>query len=150
MVTLDEFGAPAEVWICAVCGTVLDFDTRPKAWKHPSWMVKEDHVAVPVRQEDAPAQLQGHCDFCFEPQPKWELPVRSFETPAPGFGSAGAWAACEHCAHLIRMRNWQELTAHSIKSWEGRHGPMMDLMKGEIRRLYRMVRDHQAGELTRL
>lgn len=144
----DEIGAPTEIWVCGVCGTVLDYWATTDGWAHPGWMVDEDHVAVPVREGQV--ITVGHCDFCFAEKPVAALHVRSFQTAAPGFGSAGDWAACEHCARLIRQRQWQELTAHSIKSWEGRHGPMMPEMKGQIRGLYRMVREHSDGDLQPL
>lgn len=139
----DEIGAPVEAYVCAVCGTVLDWVVG-SGWAHPSWM-DEDHLAVPV--QEGQVETQGHCDFCFLPKPKYQIAVGSFQTEAPGFGSAGNWACCGDCARLIETNQWSRLTARGITSWEGRHGPMDPLMAQMLGRLYRQVRQHMRGGL---
>jgi hypothetical protein len=63
---------------------------------------------------------RGQCDFCSQPDPVWVYPTQDFDmtaAPAPfnvGWGSRGAWAACEPCSALIEQDAWDALAKRSV------------------------------------
>jgi len=53
--------------------------------------------------------IGGKCDFCSAAHPTWVYPARSFEIADHGWGSDGAWAACEDCSLLIEKEDYKQL-----------------------------------------
>jgi hypothetical protein len=62
----------------------------------------------------------GQCDFCSQPAPVWVYPTADFDmtgAPSPfnaGWGSVGAWAACDPCSALIEQGSWAALAKRSV------------------------------------
>lgn len=108
-----------------------------------------DHPAVPV--EDTEVVVRDRCDFCFVDGTEWVIPARSFETPVPGSGSEGDWAACDDCATCILRNDWNGLLRRVLASWEERHGqPMDEPVVQALRVMYRQLRKNITGPPRRI
>lgn len=53
--------------------------------------------------------MSGICDFCSRPDPDWIYSAYDFEMRPAGWGSAGAWAACNECSALIEQDDHEAL-----------------------------------------
>ena len=60
------------------------------------------------------------CDFCSSPRPRWSYPCPDFEVQ--GYGSEGAWAACEPCAVLVEADDREGLALRSAETYVEVHG----------------------------
>lgn len=134
--------------ICAVCARVLDkfndaktgevewrhpFDVRLKGEDHPVWPVPASQIAIETK-----------CDFCFEENPQWIQPARSFGIAAlniiPGLvekegehGSHGDWAACDTCADFLNRGDWRGLRRRALNAYMARNWEADGMPKGESR-----------------
>jgi hypothetical protein len=131
--------------ICAVCARVLDkfndnkngviewrhpFDVRLKGEDHPVWPVPASQVSIETK-----------CDFCFEPDPQWIQPARSFAIAAlnalPNLpdehGSHSDWAACDTCADFLNRGDWRGLRRRAFNAYKERNlAPELGAMPDEF------------------
>lgn len=149
---------PHLLYVCAVCGRVLerrtDLDTGEHIeWLHPFPMrmgaigESEDHMPVPVPFDELP-HPDTRCDFCYEINPQWTLPARSFTHTTPSFeahGSAGDWAACDACADLLNRGMWSVLIRRAVKAYTERTGDPMEIAEMVIKVTYRNLRKNITG-----
>lgn len=151
--------------VCAVCARVLseltDRVTGQKTWIHPLDMElggEEDHPPVPVMPNEI--TTDARCDFCFQPDPQWVLPVNDFpydNLTALGllasYGSAGSWAACDTCADFLNRGLWPNLTRRAMAAFRERHGTgekdIDDFVDDQLRSMYRQLRKNVAGPVRR-
>lgn len=146
----------SEERVCGVCGRVLDFWTLDQEWKHSiasTDPTEFDHPPVPVTREQAGLQQRPRCDFCFEDDPTWVVPARSFSM-FPG-ESVGDWAACEECARCISTNQWNRLRLRAQDGWARRHperatAEVMSVVEGGISRMYRTLRRNITGAPRRI
>lgn len=131
---------------CAFCGRVLDY-WEGKGWEHSLTQLDVDHPAVPAPVDQV--QALQRCDFCYKDGPEWEIPARSFRANDIS-QSAGSWSACEDCASLIRLNQWNALVRRVVASWESRYGPAPDGLEAGMKRLYRKLRENMTGSPRRM
>lgn len=128
---------------CAVCGHVLDY-VVDVGWRHNSGDKSlYDHPAVPVPADEI--SVVSMCDFCYEPDPRWILPVKSFVNVKANAGSGGNWAACDGCVRLINRNEWSALMRRVKVAWQKRHGTMLPPVEQHISKMYRAVRKNMTG-----
>ena len=99
-----------ELRSCAICGRVLDHysENSGGGWFHTEMDADEtDHIAVPVGVNEI--RTTYRCDFCLvDISEPWVVPARTFSI-TPASRSEGDWAACETCAGLILINDWNGL-----------------------------------------
>lgn len=145
--------------LCVVCGRVLDWwaeNAEPEAageWRHSLASrdpAELDHLPVPVPVEEAPAQLRGRCDFCYQDDPEWVVPARSFQM-LPESGFVTDWAACGVCVVYVQRGEWNALLRRAVASWQEQHGePMVVDAQVMLRRMYRQLRKNITGAPRRM
>lgn len=74
------------------------------------------------------------CDFCSEPDVRWELPCRDFihvAQPSPEArligGMRGSWAACQECYTLAVNGDREGLARRSAQTMIDKHGARIPL-----------------------
>jgi hypothetical protein len=93
-------------------------------------------------------QASGKCDFCSAPDPEWIYPTRDFNMAAMGWGSVGAWAACDACSALIEARDYRELRERGMAasgSAEGLPDDLVELLKDAVDKLHAKFRRERKG-----
>lgn len=130
-----------EVRACGVCGRLLEHK-RGKGWLHI--YNPDDHVVVPVLPTEI--NVTYVCDFCFAPNPQWDLPARDFTDPITNARSMGeGWACCGECARLIERGDWGQLHKRVRVSYIRRHGRMTENQWQYMQRLYALLRKNITG-----
>jgi hypothetical protein len=153
--------------ICAVCARVLDkFNDNTNGevqWRHPYdiRLKGEDHAVWPVPASQI--QIETKCDFCFEPDPNWIQPARSFSIAAlnalPNLpeehGSHSDWAACDTCADFLNRGDWRGLRRRAFTAYKERNlAPELGAMPDEfldtmLNAFYRQLRSNLTGPVRR-
>lgn len=143
--------------VCAVCGRPAEHYSD-HGWLHLADTITgtADHPVVPV--EPGEVHLAAVCDFCYEPEPGFCLPVRDFlfggmvaTTDMPDGNKArneslGNWAACGVCAKLIERNDWNGLIRRVLASYAERRGyEPSAALRDELRRQYRALRKNIIG-----
>lgn len=90
--------------------------------------------------EDEATNKPPICDFCSEPNPRWQYPASDFIMHVPGpddYGSEGAWAACDACHDLIEAGDGDGLAKRSADKF-ARNTPGMprSFLLSRIRELH--------------
>ena len=138
---LDQPSAPPQLWMCQVCGRVLDghADDEGSSLQHtPFDAATADHEAVPVLADEA---LKGRCDFCHADFPRWTVPARDF-TIIAGHEYVGAWAACDECVELVKAGAWDSVVERAAEAMSAVNGrkqsaqelrPLVSLLYSQLR-----------------
>jgi hypothetical protein len=136
----------SEDWpACAVCGRILDRVTGPAGVRYQHTDDDVDHLPVPVASSELP-HVDLRCDFCFDPDPGWAMPVRDFRMEVlPGHGSLGEWLACDPCSAAIVRGDWPGLLRRTVASMTERHGPVPAEVVDGLRGLHRQLRRNALG-----
>ena len=127
---------------CAVCGLILHRRTETTCGRTTeTWLHYEDadHLTVPVLAADIRANFR--CDFCMADHARWTLPVERYEV-APGNMNDGDWAACDACAALLRISNWDMLTTRAHRIFRESHP---GTPRQAFQWMYRQLRGHVTG-----
>lgn len=129
MVSFDDMVANAPIpHHCRTCSAglnlviIVDAGTNVhKNWRH---VFPADHPPDPVPDVEMPGtELEGVCDFCSAPNPRWGYKADNFASPAGfdvpsgtefAYGSAGGWAACDTCADLIDADDFDALLRRAL------------------------------------
>jgi hypothetical protein len=72
-------------------------------------------MTIDIEMHAAPGEEK--CDFCSSREVAWSYPAADFDFPMAGWGSIGAWAACDLCSTLIEAGDWTGLLDRSIESY---------------------------------
>lgn len=104
---LDDLTELERLTICGVCLHPLDYRSEPDltvTWSHPIVFGPQDHDPFPVTAGD-PGRIDGVCDWCSSPEPRWIVPVKSHPIGVKPDGSIhfsdGSWATCDPCLPLV-------------------------------------------------
>lgn len=142
----DAPSAPPQLWMCQVCGRVLDghADEEGSSLQHTQFdAATADHEPVPVLATD---EVKGRCDFCHADGPRWRIPANDFVV-IPGHEYIGDWAACDECVALVKADNWTlvvERAAEAMSAVNGRKHSAQELLP-LVAMLYSQLRQNITG-----
>jgi len=130
---------------CGVCGHVLNLysDAFGERWVHalPS---DEDHPPVPVYADSIHTTFM--CDFCLAEGASWALPVEDYADSSTA-ASSGDWAACDACAALLRVNDWDKLITRTVAASRNRGN---SYSRQDYELLYQKLRQHVIGKVRRV
>jgi len=92
--------------------------------------------------------VAGKCDFCSAPDPEWIYPTHDFAMDAVGWGSRGAWAACEECSALIEAQEYPRLRQRGMAingNIEALPDEMVKMLAGAVDQLHAKFRQERKG-----
>jgi hypothetical protein len=93
--------------------------------------------------------MSAKCDFCYAADPEWVYPAEDFPMPNYGWGSGGAWTACEACSKLIEAGEHDRLVERVMRRAPNARAAAAagfgSVVRREMRVLHQRFRESRKG-----